>query len=97
MPSQLIRFESVTIDASTRTPIRATVDCQILELHNADLVNDCTLYDAETGGGSWPVQAGTKEAFERHPSYGGQWRNGDIVVWATAAAGTGPIRVKQLL
>ena len=93
----LIRFDSVTIDAVTRTAIRALVDCHVVTLTNADLVNDCTLYDAETGGGSRPLAAGQSVTYRRRTTDGGQWGTRDVMVWAIADAGTGPIRLEYLL
>ena len=96
--SQKVRFTSVTIDAATFTPIPVSYDCQAVELHNTDTTNDCSLYDNADGTGTaWVLQAGNKERLERPLQYGGQWRNRDTVVWAQAASGTGPIRVKHLL
>ena len=95
--SQKVSYDSVTIDAATRTAITAIVDCDDVTLSNLDTTNDCTLYDAATGGGSRTLAAGDSRAYRRRSSVGGHWRVGDTIIWATAAAGPGPIQVEYLL
>ena len=92
-----VRFDSVTIDAVSRTPILADFECSVVTLRNADLVNDATLYDAASGGSSLTLSAGQSRSF--NPSSGIRqvsWRAGDTIVWAQASAGTGPIEVELL-
>ena len=94
MPSQVINFRSVTIDSVTRTAITVPVECAEVVIHNEDTTNDCTLYDAATGGASRVLPAGAERTFRGGGSRPVVWRPEDVVVWATAAAGTGPIRVE---
>ena len=95
MPSQVLNFRSFTVDSVTRTPITAPVECHGVTLQNVDLENDCLLYDAATGGNSWLLPAGAERSF------GGAsrpvvWRPEDVIVWAQAVDGTGPVRVEYL-
>ena len=94
---QLIRYDSVTIDAVSRTPLTAIVDCSVIRIINGDTVNACTLYDASTGGGSLPLPAGADVTYRRSPNRGGHWGFGETILWAQADAGTGPIRVEYLI
>ena len=91
------RFSSVTIDAASRTPITAPADCRAIVLRNADLTNDCTIYDADSGGSSITLSSGAERRFGVESRTGRYFASGDVVVWATAAAGTGPITVEAVL
>ena len=91
------RFSSVTIDAASRTPIPASVACRAVVLRNADLTNDCTIYDADSGGSGITLSAGAERRFGVESRTGAYFAADDVVVWATAASGTGPITVEHVL
>ena len=86
--SAYVRFSSFTIDAATRTPITVPAGSKKVIIRNADLANAATLYDADVGGNSIPLAAGTEHEL---PSVS---TTDATVVWAQADAGTGPIRAE---
>lgn len=92
MPSSL-RFvqQSVTIDAVTRTPISLQGGVTRAVIRNTDTVNDCTIYDRDSAGSGVVLAAG-RELVIDWPSPVGE--NTEILCWATAAAGTGPLTVR---
>ena len=93
----IVNFASVTIDSVSRTAIPAQVDCSVVTVRNADTTNDATLYGAATGGTGVTLGAGQSRTFR--PQAGSRqlsWRADETVVWAQAAAGTGPIEVECL-
>jgi len=98
MPSSATtRFQTTTIDAASRTPITVPVSCRAAVLRNADLTNDCTIYDADVGGTGITLAAGAERRFGV-PHRAGIWfYANDVVVWAQAAAGTGPIEMEVVL
>ena len=89
MPSSnRIAFGSFTIDTVTRTPITLPRGCARMIVRNNDLTNDCTLYDASVGGSSMILTAGSEKLFV-WPVFLGEAN--EIVCWATASSGTGPV------
>jgi hypothetical protein len=95
--SKKLRFHSFTIDAATRTPITADVGCNAVALRNLDTTNACTMFDADTGGGSKTLPAGSEQVFRRQANVGSYWEPGEIILWVTAVSGTGPIVVEYLM
>lgn len=91
------RFESFTIDAVSRTPITAQVACHAVVIRNADLVNDCTIYHADSGGSGVTLSAGAERRFEVPSRVGSYFQAAEVVVWAQADAGTGPIHAECVL
>lgn len=92
----IVNFASVTIDSAGRTAIPAQVDCTVVQVRNTDLTNDATIYDAATGGTGVTLAAGSSRTFRPQPGRAVTWHANDTVVWAQAAAGTGPIEVECL-
>jgi hypothetical protein len=91
------RFYSTTIDAASRTPITVPHACRAVVLRNADLTNNCTIYDADIGGTGITLAAGAERRFGVADSKGSCYDQDAVVVWATADAGTGPIEVECIL
>jgi hypothetical protein len=55
------------------------------------------MFDADTGGGSKTLPAGSEAVFRRQANVGSYWEPGEIILWVTAVSGTGPIVVEYLM
>ena len=89
--SPYANWPTTAIDTVTRTPITLAVDCRSVLLRNDDTDNDVLIYDQNTGGNEKRLPAGGEYEFPQLSFY----RSGDTICWATAVAGTGPLRVEH--